>query len=288
MPEVVRGSRPSVDMTRSRSGHSDQIPTRTVHFGPESPLVREEDEQPLEEINSGGSRNRRKSTEQKQLERRSADRPGDRPPADAYYDSRAATKREFKRRASTLQDYYREHPQLLPQLPFTFKHGWRRWKLFALIFLIFVDACVVPLVLYYAMKFAGNVEGYISTHSSQIHTLFTNLDSLRRRGNHLGWSHIRRVRSPIMASHQERKLLPAPRCHQSLVLRLHSLCVDLQHRCSHRLSHYRQRTTHSLAAYSLPSRTCLTHMYWRWHLLRHGIECFRPACAFPNQLDCEG
>lgn len=86
--------------------------------------------------------------------------------ADAYYDSRAATKREFKRRASTLQEYYKQHPTLLPQLPFTWKHGFKRWKLFALIFLIFVDACVVPIVLYYAMRFAGNVQGWISEFGS--------------------------------------------------------------------------------------------------------------------------
>ena len=168
MPEVVRGSRPSVDMTRSRSGHSDQVSRRAVHFGPESPPVREDDEQPLQEMNSGGSRDGRKSTEQQGLARRSTDKPADRPQADVYYDSRAATKREFKRRASTLQDYYKEHPQLLPQLPFTFKHGWRRWKLFALIFLIFVDACVVPIVLYYVMKFVGEVQGFISKQSPPV------------------------------------------------------------------------------------------------------------------------
>ena len=165
-----------MDMTRSRSGHSDQIPRRGVHFGPESPPVREEDEQPLDQIDSGlsGSRDRRKSAEQKRkLEKRPTDRLEDRPAADAYFDSRAATKREFKRRASTLQDYYKQHPPLLPQLPFTWKHGWRRWKLFALIFLMFVDACVIPIVLYYTMKFVGNVQGFISAYSPICHSICT-------------------------------------------------------------------------------------------------------------------
>jgi len=84
-----------------------------------------------------------------------------RPDQDVYYDSRAATKREFKRRASTLQDYYAQNPELLPQLPFTWKRGWKRWKLFLTIALMVVDACVVPIVLYYTMTFAGNVQGFI-------------------------------------------------------------------------------------------------------------------------------
>ena len=81
---------------------------------------------------------------------------------DAYYDSRAATLREFRRRASTLQEYYKENPTLLPQLPFTWRHGWRRWKLFIIVTIIIIDACVIPLVLYYALHFAGHVAGYIS------------------------------------------------------------------------------------------------------------------------------
>ncbi|KAK5987720.1 hypothetical protein PT974_11852 [Cladobotryum mycophilum] len=44
--------------------------------------------------------------------------------ADAYYDSRAATITEWKRRARTLQEFYDNNPQLLPQLPFTWHHGW--------------------------------------------------------------------------------------------------------------------------------------------------------------------
>ncbi|KAB2099702.1 hypothetical protein AG0111_0g12068 [Alternaria gaisen] len=85
----------------------------------------------------------------------------ERPAASAYYDSRAATKQEYRRRASTLQEYYDENPHLLPQLPFTWHRGWKRWRLGMLIFFIFVDACVAPIVLYYALRYAGDVEGWI-------------------------------------------------------------------------------------------------------------------------------
>lgn len=84
-----------------------------------------------------------------------------RPEAEAYYDSRAATHTEWKRRAKTLQEYYDDNPHLLPQLPFTWHHGWRRWKLFLFAFLVFVDASVVPIALYYGMAYAGDVEGWI-------------------------------------------------------------------------------------------------------------------------------
>lgn len=167
MPEVIRGSRPSVDMTRSHSGNADQIPRRNVHFSPDSapsPPIREANESPLDTVDSE-SRGRKTSIEPftpKRLERRPSERLEDRPVADVYYDSRAATRREFKRRATTLAEYYEQNPALLPQLPFTWKHGWRRWKLFGLIFLIFVDACVIPIVLYYTMNFVGDVESWIS------------------------------------------------------------------------------------------------------------------------------
>ncbi|RFU31585.1 hypothetical protein B7463_g4752, partial [Scytalidium lignicola] len=81
---------------------------------------------------------------------------------DAYYDSRAATHWEYRRRGSTLQSYYLEHPELLPQLPFTFRHGFKRWKLAGYIALMLFDACIVPIMLYYAMTFGGNVQGYIT------------------------------------------------------------------------------------------------------------------------------
>ncbi len=81
--------------------------------------------------------------------------------ADAYYDSRAATRQEWKRRHKTLQEYYHDNPHLLPQLPFTWHHGWRRWRLFIFAFLVFVDASALPIALYYGMHYAGHVEGWI-------------------------------------------------------------------------------------------------------------------------------
>ncbi|KJZ76970.1 hypothetical protein HIM_03847 [Hirsutella minnesotensis 3608] len=84
-----------------------------------------------------------------------------RPRAEAYYDSRAATRAEYKRRAKTLEEYYDDNPQLLPQLPFTWHHGRRRWRLFLFAFFAFVDASAVPIALYYGMYYAGDVEGWI-------------------------------------------------------------------------------------------------------------------------------
>lgn len=81
--------------------------------------------------------------------------------ANVYYDSRAATRAEWQRRAKTLEEYYDDNPNLLPQLPFTWHHGWRRWRLFFFAFLVFVDACAIPIALYYGMYYAGNVEGWI-------------------------------------------------------------------------------------------------------------------------------
>ncbi|KAH0847450.1 hypothetical protein AYO21_09340 [Fonsecaea monophora] len=168
MPEVVRGSRASFQVDASRqASHDGAIPTsplreaRGVHFGTDRPeLEREETPTPgLRAVDTGlstmSATERRKSREQARKERKAE------PERDAYYDSRAATKREFRRRASTLQDYYTQHPTLLPQLPFTWRHGWRRWKLFLTIFTIIVDACIIPIVLFYTMKFAGHVEGWI-------------------------------------------------------------------------------------------------------------------------------
>ncbi|RMZ76095.1 hypothetical protein DV737_g4969, partial [Chaetothyriales sp. CBS 132003] len=149
MPEVVRGSRPSLDAGQRSIGFDTAA----------TDLHGEASRQSRSSIDSHGRP--RKSVDFKGLERRRTDRPEERPPAEAYYDSRAATKREFKRRGSTLADYYRQNPTLLPQLPFTWHHGWRRVKLGLLITLMFIDACVIPLVLYYTMTFAGNVEGWI-------------------------------------------------------------------------------------------------------------------------------
>ncbi|PNP37310.1 hypothetical protein TGAM01_v210720 [Trichoderma gamsii] len=84
-----------------------------------------------------------------------------RPEANVYYDSRAATRDEWKRRDRTLQDYYGNNPQLLPQLPFTWHHGWKRWRLFIFAILVFIDGSLVPIVLYYALRYAGHVQGWI-------------------------------------------------------------------------------------------------------------------------------
>lgn len=84
-----------------------------------------------------------------------------RPEADVYYDSRAATKREWRRRPTTLQQYYHENPELLPQLPFTFHRGKKRWRLITLISLMWIDACVLPIALYYGMYYGGDVQGWI-------------------------------------------------------------------------------------------------------------------------------
>lgn len=94
--------------------------------------------------------------------RKSSQAPRDRPPEEVYHDSRAATKAEFRRRGTTLQDYYRENPTLLPQLPFTWRHGFKRWRLGLIIFLMVLDACLVPIILYYSMTYGGNVAGWIT------------------------------------------------------------------------------------------------------------------------------
>jgi len=184
MPEVVRGSRASVQIERpSVQLDQDAPPTptsptrevRNVHFEPETPSSPLESPPPLgaERTDSGLSIGsvRRKSIQAKR--RKSSDV---RPEQDVYYDSRAATKREFKRRASTLQEYYEQHPALLPQLPFTWKRGWKRWKLFLTIALMVVDACVVPIVLYYTMTFAGHIEGWIGKNPLELASLSTDLE----------------------------------------------------------------------------------------------------------------
>lgn len=84
-----------------------------------------------------------------------------RPQAEAYYDSRAATRTEWRRRAKTLDEYYDDNRHLLPQLPFTWHHGRRRWRLFFFAFLVFVDASAVPIALYYGMRYAGKVQDFI-------------------------------------------------------------------------------------------------------------------------------
>lgn len=83
-----------------------------------------------------------------------------RPTAEAY-DSRAATRTEWRRRAKTLDEYYDDNRHLLPQLPFAWHHGRRRWRLFLFAFFVFIDASAVPIALYYGMHYAGDVEGWI-------------------------------------------------------------------------------------------------------------------------------
>jgi hypothetical protein len=82
--------------------------------------------------------------------------------ASAYYDSRASTRREFKRRASTLSEYYAKNPTLLPQLPYSLRRGWRRWKVIGMGIMMVIDACVVPIILYYALTFGANIQEWIS------------------------------------------------------------------------------------------------------------------------------
>ncbi|RVX69644.1 hypothetical protein B0A52_06708 [Exophiala mesophila] len=167
MPEVVRGSRATLEIDRNTDGPPSSpitSPTgegRNVHFSPDAGISPLQAPPPLATVrtDSGLSLTGRRKSSPHRRERRRSDE--NEPEQDAYYDSRAATKREFKRRASTLQQYYDNHPDLLPQLPFTWRRGWKRWKLFLTIFLMVVDACVVPIVLYYTMTFAGHVEGWI-------------------------------------------------------------------------------------------------------------------------------
>ncbi|KAK5449351.1 hypothetical protein LTS15_008894 [Exophiala xenobiotica] len=159
MPEVVRGSRPSLSLDRNASQGTPSQERRAVHFGPESPPPEDVPTPGINAVDTGLSidSGRRRSSQHRR--RRTQDMTS--PERAAYYDSRAATKREFRRRASTLQEYYQEHPELLPQLPFTWRHGFKRWKLGFTIFIMVVDACVLPIVLYYSMKFAGHVQGWI-------------------------------------------------------------------------------------------------------------------------------
>ncbi|KAJ4507493.1 hypothetical protein HRR83_004071 [Exophiala dermatitidis] len=82
--------------------------------------------------------------------------------AEAYYDSRAATKKEFRRRASTLQEYYKQNPHLLPQLPFTWHRGVRRFRLAAIVAAMGIDACIVPIALYYGLYYGGDVQNWIT------------------------------------------------------------------------------------------------------------------------------
>jgi hypothetical protein len=158
MPPVIRGSeRTKLRQTQSFSNTATASPTspvdaRRVTF--DQPR-RQETPDSLPPRPSTG--NPRQSSSRS---RRSRDL--DREEQDVYYDSRAATQREYRRRGSTLQSYYDRHPELLPQLPFTLRHGFKRWKLAGYIALMIFDACIVPILLYYSMTFGGHVQGWIT------------------------------------------------------------------------------------------------------------------------------
>ncbi|TVY55507.1 hypothetical protein LSUE1_G009260, partial [Lachnellula suecica] len=177
-PPVIRGSERSASLPHSRlqttsesqstpaisaaspaSPTSPTIPNPRVTFEQNRAAAETSNSLPTERTFSprrSASNNRRHSSHL----RRSRDI--DEEERDVYYDSRAATQREYQRRGSTLQDYYQHHPELLPQLPFTLRHGFKRWKLAGYIALMVFDACIVPIMLYYAMTFGGNVQGYIT------------------------------------------------------------------------------------------------------------------------------
>ena len=132
MPEVIRGIR----------SHEGAPGTLSRQETPTSPLSnhrvtfeQEATSSPVRHTASHESRKRRQSLNL-----------SERAESDAYYDSRAATKKEFRRRASTLQEYYREHPTLLPQLPFTWHHGWKRYRLGLFVTFMFLDAWLAPIL----------------------------------------------------------------------------------------------------------------------------------------------
>lgn len=150
MAEVSRGSQthdsPAANLSRHETAASP-ISDHQVTFEPEAVSS------PVRATTSHES--------QKKASQRRRSRQLERTESDVYYDSRAATQKEFRRRASTLQDYYRQHPTLLPQLPFTWHYGWRRYRLGFFIAVMFLDACVVPIALYYGLHYGGHVQGYI-------------------------------------------------------------------------------------------------------------------------------
>jgi hypothetical protein len=157
MPAIVRGSGRSNSLPQQEAT-SPTSPTcdRRVTFDQDRQETSSSFPTPHAFSPQRSTSNRRHSSNSRR------ERNFDQEERDVYYDSRAATRREFRRRATTLQSYYLEHPELLPQLPFTFRHGFKRWKLAGYIVLIVFDACIVPIILYYAMTFGGNIQGYIT------------------------------------------------------------------------------------------------------------------------------
>lgn len=161
MPAVVRGS--------ARSNSLPQIETQTQFSPPTSPVDprrvtfdQHREPPPSSPVASRFFPPRLSTSSRRRSSQRYRESDLNEEEADAYYDSRAATHREFRRRGTTLQDYYLEHPELLPQLPFTFRHGFKRWKLAGYVALMVFDACILPILLYYAMTFGGNIQGYIT------------------------------------------------------------------------------------------------------------------------------
>lgn len=175
MPEIRRGSSQTNGIAAVNSNNSSSSKNKLAGAlsSPDSPAAPGVEENPstervtfAEHSEPSPHRHRRGSdpthsgTTTAQPPRRSLNY-SQRPEAEAYYDSRAATQEEYRRRAKTLQEYYEDNPHLLPQLPFTWHHGWRRWRLFLFAFLVFVDASALPIALYYGMHYAGHVEGWI-------------------------------------------------------------------------------------------------------------------------------
>ncbi len=163
MPPVVRGSeRPEA----LRKTQSDSIPAAASTNSPihdrrvtfDQHRAGTSDSLPPVHFSSQRSYSGRRHSSHHSRHRRDFDEEE----KDVYYDSRAATRGEFRRRATTLQSYYNQHPELLPQLPFTLRRGFKRWKLAGYIALMIFDACILPLMLYYAMTFGGNIQGYIT------------------------------------------------------------------------------------------------------------------------------
>ena len=212
MPEVIRGSR-----TRSFEQGPPTHPTTPSSPHAETPVspfshdrrvtfdrVESQASSRLTPVNSAqraarGTRNSKSFERTRRKERASIERVEQ----DAYYDSRAATKREFQRRASTLQSYYHDHPYLLPQLPFTFRHGFKRWKLAGYIVLIIIDACVIPIVLYYTMTGCWSCPRF---------------HHICYRRDNMGRANIRRICCAELAFDKERTLFPTTWFYRAVAL----------------------------------------------------------------------
>lgn len=285
MPEVVRGIRASLQL--DRDGQAPETPTREgrgVHFGAENP---DADDVPSPGIHHADSRLSISSARRKSFQRhrrRTQDMTS--PERAAYYDSRAATKREFRRRASTLQEYYQEHPELLPQLPFTFRHGFKRFKLGFTIFIMVVDACVIPLVLYYTMKYIGHIQGWISQFALlAFGPMSLTCSSLRRRGQHLGWTYICGVRGSVVALDQERKLLPTFGDLEPMGIRHHTLDLGLDDSGRDHFSDCRQRAAYRVDPRPGHAWSFNSVLHRRKRVYPHHVQPRRLESAIPNQFD---